>query len=139
MDSRRRADSEPDRFVPPRSNIPSWVIFCSSNLILFLGTFLDVVPCILLIAPILMPVMVQLGMSELQFGSSSLSDLPPDWSLRRGNVLECSFEDFRRIDRRGLQGCASISRLQPHRSAVGYVHSRVESLVAIDFVKQGEK
>lgn len=51
------------------SNIPSWVIFLFLDiLILFLGTFLDVVPCILLIAPILMPVMVQLGMSELQFG-----------------------------------------------------------------------
>ena len=37
-------------------------------LILILGTFLDVVPCILLIAPILMPVMSQLGMNEITFG-----------------------------------------------------------------------
>ena len=51
------------------SNIPAWVIFLLFDiLILILGTFLDVVPCILLIAPILMPVMVQLGMQEITFG-----------------------------------------------------------------------
>ena len=51
------------------SNIPSWVVFILFDiLILILGTFLDVVPCILLIAPILMPVMSQLGMNEITFG-----------------------------------------------------------------------
>lgn len=51
------------------SNIPYWVILVLFDiLILILGTFLDVVPCILLIAPILMPVMQAIGMSELQFG-----------------------------------------------------------------------
>lgn len=51
------------------SNIPFWVILILLDvLILFLGTFLDVVPCILLIAPILLPVMRQLGMEEIQFG-----------------------------------------------------------------------
>ncbi|WP_320129204.1 TRAP transporter large permease [uncultured Sphaerochaeta sp.] len=51
------------------SNIPFWVVLILFDiLILFLGTFLDVVPCILLIAPILLPVMRQLGMDELQFG-----------------------------------------------------------------------
>lgn len=51
------------------SNIPFWVILLLLDvLILLLGTFLDVVPCILLIAPILLPVMRQLGMEELQFG-----------------------------------------------------------------------
>lgn len=51
------------------SNIPWWIVFILFDLlILFLGTFLDVVPCILLIAPILMPVMTLFGMSELQFG-----------------------------------------------------------------------
>ncbi len=51
------------------SNIPVWVIFILFDiLILILGTFLDVVPCILLIAPILMPVMSQLGMNEITFG-----------------------------------------------------------------------
>lgn len=38
-------------------------------LILFVGTFLDVTPCILLLAPILLPVMKQFGMNELQFGA----------------------------------------------------------------------
>lgn len=51
------------------SNIPVWVIFLLLDvLILILGTFLDVVPCILLIAPILMPVFTTLGMSEITFG-----------------------------------------------------------------------
>jgi len=51
------------------SNIPTWVIFILFDiLVLVLGTFLDVVPCILLIAPILMPVMSQLGMNEITFG-----------------------------------------------------------------------
>ena len=51
------------------SNIPYWVILILFDLlILILGTCLDVVPCILLIAPILMPVMQAIGMNELQFG-----------------------------------------------------------------------
>ncbi len=51
------------------SSIPFWVVLLLLDLlILLLGTFLDVVPCILLIAPIFLPVMRQLGMHELQFG-----------------------------------------------------------------------
>ena len=51
------------------SSVPTWVIFILFDiLVLILGTFLDVVPCILLIAPILMPVMSQLGMNEITFG-----------------------------------------------------------------------
>ncbi|MCR4818505.1 MAG: TRAP transporter large permease [Fretibacterium sp.] len=50
-------------------SIPTWVIFIMFDiLVLILGTFLDVVPCILLIGPILMPVMSQLGMHEITFG-----------------------------------------------------------------------
>ncbi len=52
------------------SHVPAFVIFLFLDvLILFLGTFLDVTPCILLVAPILMPVLRQFGMSELQFGA----------------------------------------------------------------------
>ncbi len=52
------------------SNIPAWLVFLFFDiLILLLGTFLDVTPCILLISPILLPVMQQFGMSELQFGA----------------------------------------------------------------------
>ncbi len=51
------------------SSIPYWVVLLLLDLlILLLGTFIDVVPCILLIAPIFLPVMRQLGMQELQFG-----------------------------------------------------------------------
>ena len=49
--------------------IPAWLIFILFDiLVLILGTFLDVVPCTLLIAPILMPVMSQFGMNEITFG-----------------------------------------------------------------------
>ncbi len=52
------------------SHIPTFVVFIFLDvLILALGTFIDVTPCILLIAPILMPVMRQFGMNELQFGA----------------------------------------------------------------------
>ena len=52
------------------SNIPWWVVFILLDLlILIMGTFLDVTPCILLITPILLPVMQQFGMGELQFGA----------------------------------------------------------------------
>lgn len=51
-------------------HIPAFIVFLFFDvLILFLGTFLDVTPCILLIAPILMPVLRQFGMSEIQFGA----------------------------------------------------------------------
>lgn len=51
------------------SNIPTIVVFLFLDvLILALGTFLDVVPCILLLVPVLLPVMEKFGMSELQFG-----------------------------------------------------------------------
>ncbi len=52
------------------SKIPAWMVFLLLDIIiLILGTFLDVTPCILLISPILLPVMQQFGMSELQFGA----------------------------------------------------------------------
>ena len=51
------------------SNIPVWAVFLLFDiLVLVLGTFLDVVPCILLITPTLLGVMTQLGMSEITFG-----------------------------------------------------------------------
>ena len=52
------------------SRIRPWIVFLLFDLlILFVGTFLDVTPCILLLAPILLPVMRQFGMDELQFGA----------------------------------------------------------------------
>lgn len=52
------------------SRISPFMVFVLLDvLILFVGTFLDVTPCILLLAPILLPVMRQFGMHELQFGA----------------------------------------------------------------------
>jgi tripartite ATP-independent transporter DctM subunit len=52
------------------SNIPGWAVFLFLDLlILFVGTFMDVTPCILLLTPILLPVMEQFGMDGLQFGA----------------------------------------------------------------------
>ena len=51
-------------------SLPSWVILLILDLlILFIGTFIDVSPAILLLAPILLPVMQNLGVSTLQFGA----------------------------------------------------------------------
>lgn len=46
-----------------------WILLLLDILILFLGTFLDVTPIIILITPILMPIMLQFGVSNLQFGA----------------------------------------------------------------------
>lgn len=51
-------------------NLPVWVMLIFFDLlILLLGTFIDVTPCILLISPILIPIMAQMGVSPLQFGA----------------------------------------------------------------------
>lgn len=51
-------------------SLPPWAILLILDLlILFIGTFIDVSPAILLLAPILLPVMQNLGVSTLQFGT----------------------------------------------------------------------
>jgi len=51
-------------------NVPRWVLLLIIDaLILFIGTLVDVTPVIILITPILLPVMVQLGIDPLQFGA----------------------------------------------------------------------
>jgi tripartite ATP-independent transporter DctM subunit len=51
-------------------NVPRWVLLLIIDLIiLFIGTFVDVTPVIILITPILLPVMTSLGISPLQFGA----------------------------------------------------------------------
>ena len=51
-------------------NLPFWVVMLILNLlILFIGTFIDVSPAILLLAPILLPIMNNLGIGTLQFGA----------------------------------------------------------------------
>ncbi len=50
--------------------MPPWMILLLLDLlILLIGTFIDVSPAILLLAPILLPVMQNLGVSSLQFGA----------------------------------------------------------------------
>ncbi len=57
------------RFLLGSGISPLAVFIFLDVLILFVGTFLDVTPCILLLVPILLPVMKQFGMHELQFGA----------------------------------------------------------------------
>lgn len=46
-----------------------WVLLLLDIFILFVGTFLDVTPALLLITPILLPVMKHFGIDALQFGA----------------------------------------------------------------------
>ena len=51
-------------------DMPKWVLLLLIDLlILFLGTFIDVSPAILMLAPILLPVMRGIGVSGWQFGA----------------------------------------------------------------------
>ncbi len=50
--------------------LPRWALLLILDaLILFLGTFIDVSPALLMLTPILMPIMQGLGISNLQFGA----------------------------------------------------------------------
>ncbi len=50
-----------------------WILIFIDILILFIGTFVDVVPTLLLLCPILIPVMQYFGVNELQFGAIMIS------------------------------------------------------------------
>ena len=51
-------------------NMPKWAMLLLLDvLILFLGTFIDVSPAILMLTPILLPIMQGIGVSEWQFGA----------------------------------------------------------------------
>lgn len=51
-------------------NLPFWAVMLILDLlILFIGTFIDVSPAILLLTPILLPIMKDLGVGTLQFGA----------------------------------------------------------------------
>jgi len=57
-------------------NMPVWgyaILF--DIIILALGTFLDVTPALLLLTPILLPVMLKVGIGELQFGAMMITGL----------------------------------------------------------------
>jgi len=46
-----------------------WVLLFLDLFILFVGTFVDVTPTLLLLCPILIPVMAHFGINEIQFGA----------------------------------------------------------------------
>ena len=46
-----------------------WILLILNIFILFVGTFIDVTPALLLLSPILIPVMKHFGIGELQFGA----------------------------------------------------------------------
>lgn len=57
-------------------NMPIWAtLLLFDLLILLLGTFIDVTPCILLITPILLPIMINIGVSPLQFGAMLITGM----------------------------------------------------------------
>ncbi len=57
-------------------NLPVWgIMLIFDLLILFIGTFIDVSPAILLLTPILLPVMQNYGVSVLQFGAMMIAGM----------------------------------------------------------------
>ncbi len=57
-------------------NLPRWgYALLFDVIILFIGTFIDVSPAILLLSPILLPVMNSVGISGLQFGAMMITGL----------------------------------------------------------------
>ena len=57
-------------------NLPVWgYALLFDFLILMIGTFIDVSPAILLLTPILLPIMQQVGISDLQFGAMIITGL----------------------------------------------------------------
>lgn len=57
-------------------NMPKWAIMLVFDVfILFIGTFIDVSPAILLLTPILLPVMQSYGVSVLQFGAMMIAGM----------------------------------------------------------------
>ncbi len=58
------------------ANMPAWMVgLMFVMLILVIGTFIDVSPAILLLTPIMLPVMVTVGYSPLQFGAMLITGL----------------------------------------------------------------
>ncbi|MBN1778395.1 MAG: TRAP transporter large permease [Clostridiales bacterium] len=57
-------------------NLPKWAVMLIFDVfILFIGTFIDVSPAILLLTPILLPVMSSYGVSVLQFGAMMIAGM----------------------------------------------------------------
>ena len=92
-------------------------------LILMIGTFIDVSPAILLLAPILLPVMQNLGVSSLQFGAILITGMAI--GLVTPPVGMC------------LNACTKINRMPVFdifKGAMPYVVCNILVLVAITLV-----
>ena len=107
-------------------NLPVWIILIIVNLvILATGTFVDVSPAILLLAPVLLPAMAVLGVSSVQFGVLLIAGLavglvtpPVGMCLNVASAIS------------GL----SITRI--FRSAVPFLLANLITLLAISFIPQ---
>jgi tripartite ATP-independent transporter DctM subunit len=57
-------------------NLPKWIMLAIFVvLILIIGTFIDVSPAILMLTPIMLPIMREIGVSDLQFGAMFITGL----------------------------------------------------------------
>lgn len=102
-------------------NIPAWgIALIFDVMILALGMFIDVSPCILLLTPIMLPVMVSYGFSPLQFGAMMITGLAI--GLVTPPVGMC------------LNACNKINRMpiiDIYKGAVPYIICNVIVLLAI--------
>ena len=107
-------------------NLPVWAILLILDLlILLIGTFIDVSPAILLLAPILLPVMQNLGVGALQFGAILITGMAI--GLVTPPVGMC------------LNACTKINRMpiiEIFRGAAPYLACNVLVLIAITLIPE---
>ncbi len=105
-------------------SLPTWVILLILDLlILLIGTFIDVSPAILLLAPILLPVMQNLGVGALQFGAILITGMAI--GLVTPPVGMC------------LNACTKINRMpiiEIFKGAAPYLACNVLVLIAITLI-----
>lgn len=107
-------------------SLPTWAILLILDLlILLIGTFIDVSPAILLLAPILLPVMQNLGVGALQFGAILITGMAI--GLVTPPVGMC------------LNACTKINRMpviEIFKGAAPYLACNVVVLIAITLIPQ---
>ena len=105
-------------------SLPTWIILLILDLlILLIGTFIDVSPAILLLAPILLPVMQNLGVSALQLGAILITGMAI--GLVTPPVGMC------------LNACTKINRMpiiEIFKGAAPYLACNVLVLIAITLI-----
>lgn len=107
-------------------NMPKWsVMLLLDVLLLFIGTFIDVSPAILLLAPILLPVMQSFGVGTLQFGAILITGMAI--GLVTPPVGMC------------LNACSRINKMpitEIFRGAAPYMVCNVLVLIAISLIPE---